>query len=174
MGGDDAGPSGCDPRVLHRRLDGLRAGVCERHPAQRGRQKAGERIEKLLASRRIETLVGVGQQRRLAFDRRVHLRMRVPQEIDAVVRHQVEISAALVVPEVAPLTTTQADAAIDVQWDWVQPCPDPHASTHVPAPSNALIKGCSPRPSSRPTAWIPWRIAGAAASSLTRARPLPY
>ena len=130
----------------------LRPGIRERDPAQRGREKPGERVEKLLARRRVEALVRVGQPRGLPLDGFAHQWMRVAKKVDAVVRHQVEIAPVVFVPEIAALTANQADASIGVQRNRLESCLQLHAVTHVPAPSNARVSGCSPRPSSRPTA----------------------
>src|SRR5438874_5156528 len=101
--------------------------------------------------------------------------MRVPKQVYAVVGHQVEIAAVLVVPQVRPLAPYEGEPPAGMQGDWAElGVRGGQVVTHVPAPSKARVSGCSPRPSSRPTAWMPRRIAWPAARSLTRARPFPY
>src|ERR1700736_6709587 len=101
--------------------------------------------------------------------------MGVAKEIDAVVGHQIEVPPVFVIPQVRSLSPNQRQPPAGVQRDRTElRMGGGQVVTHVPAPSKARISGCSPRPSSSPTAWMPRRMACAAASNLTLARPLPY
>src|SRR2546429_2848729 len=175
MRGNDADTPGRDAREFERGLDRLGTRVSKGDPAQRWGEQHAQRLQEIPARRRVEALVGIGQLRRLDPDGIGHQRMRVPKKIDAVVRHQVEIAAVLVVPQVRPLAPYECEPPAGMQGDRAElGVRGGQVVTHVPAPSKARVSGCSPRPSSSPTAWMPRRIACAAASSLTLARPLPY
>src|SRR6202022_3098847 len=173
--GDDADASRGDAREFERRLDRFGARVPEGDPAQGWREQRPQRLEEILACRGVEALVGVGQLRRLQLDGSGHQRVGVPQEIDAVVGHQVEVAPFFVIPQVRPFPAYEGQSPAGVQRNGAElGVRGGQVVTHVPAPSNARISGCSPRPSSSPTALMPRRMACAAASSLTRALPLPY
>ena len=175
VGGDDADAPGGHAREFQGRLDRLGARVSKRDPAQGRGQQHAQCLQEILACRRLETLVRIGQLRGLQLDRIGHKRVGVPEEIDPVVGHQVEVVAVFVVPEVRPLAVNEGQPAAGMQRNRAElGVGGGQVVTHVPAPSKARINGCSPRPSSSPTALMPRRIACAAASSLTRARPLPY
>src|SRR5205823_799540 len=175
MRGNDADAPGGDARELERGLDRLGSRVSKRDPSQGWGQQRPQRVKEVLARRRIEALMGIGQVRRLVLDGIGHQRVRVPKKIDAVIGHQVEVPPVLVVPQIGPLAANKGDAPARVQRDRAElGVRGGQVVTHVPAPSNARVSGCSPRPSSSPTAWMPRRMACAAASSLTLARPLPY
>jgi len=96
--GDDADASRCDARELKGCLDGFGARVSKRDPAQGRRQQRTQRLEEILAGRRVETLVGIRQQRSLQLDGIGHLRVGMPKEIDPVVGHQVEVAPVFVIP----------------------------------------------------------------------------
>ena len=59
-----------------------------------------QRVKEVLARRRVEALMGIGQLRCLKLDGIGHLRVRVPQEIDTVIGHQVEVPPVFVVPQI--------------------------------------------------------------------------
>src|SRR5207302_7443132 len=63
--GDDADAPGRDAREFERGLDRFGARVSKGDPAQRWGEEHTQRLQEILARRRVEALVGIGQFRRL-------------------------------------------------------------------------------------------------------------
>jgi len=95
---DDPGAPGRNPRVFQCRLHRLGARIAEGDPGQSRREQDAKRSKKLVAGRRVEALVGIGELRRLRVDGGIHGRVRVAQDVDAVIGHQVEVATPSLVP----------------------------------------------------------------------------
>ena len=110
MRGNDADAAGRDARELECGLDCLGSRVSKRDPGQGWGKQRAQRVKEVLARRRVEALMGIGQLRCLKLDCIGHLRVRVPQEIDTVIGHQVEVPPVFVVPQIGPLSANQGHA----------------------------------------------------------------
>src|SRR5258708_37242404 len=99
-----------------------------------------ECVQKGLALWGAETLMHVGQHLCLFGDCSGDGGMHMTQDIDPVVTHRIEITLAVRVPKIGPVTAHQGDSTIGIQLEPAKPGFNrlSHRAIDVPAPESTL------------------------------------